>query len=239
MKITKDTFILLFLVTQFCLAEPANLSKENEVYDNANLIELVQEGKRISDAGESCRQSGYVNNVKLFYLSAIDFYEFISEAERAHHLERSTYSTGNKRSLELNSCFAEASLMAVIPEVNTALSFIRKNPESGMRVAGTLVANWEILKQPADLALLRTSKMAASMYSIFSLGHIAACNFKQDPFLYLSALDRLQMLFHVVYRTKDILNFIAFDECAIDAMNAHPNDYNQVSQKKAIQYFGQ
>ena len=228
-------FLILFVPTSSFAQKIWNLE---EALDLEVLKELVVQGQTLQSTGQSCRSANYVNSVKMFYLSAINFYDFIDKTNHSYELGRLTSKNPETKVLELNSCFIEASYFAVMPDVHAAIKYINENVENARWVQGALLVNWEMLKRESDLRLLRTSKMAASMKIILTLGHASQCDFKDNPYVFASGNYNLHRLFSFMFRTKEILILPRMDKCDIEMINAHTNDYDSVMLKKAHEFWG-
>ena len=229
-------FILIVSVSSTCFANKSlNL---DGALDIEVLKELVNQGQQLQESGKSCRSANYVNSVKMFYLSAVNFYEFVQTTNHNFEMGRILSKKDDSKLFELNPCFVEASYFAVMPDVHAAIKYINENVENARWVQGALLVNWEMLKRESDLKLLTTSKLAASMQIILLLGKTSGCDFKNDRYIFFSANYNLRRLFSFMFRTKDILMNPPMDKCDIEMLNTHINDYDSVMKKKAQEYWG-
>lgn len=206
--------------------------------DIQTLNELIQKGKEISSNGESCRSQNYVHSIKLFYLSAAQSHDFVRAANNLRGHEPNYIVSKRNHYFTLNKCFVEASFFAVMPDVQSALEHMIRNPHSTLRVSSVLLANWDILKLPEDQNLLHKANLTAAIFATLSLGQISACDFSDNPDLYASASYKLEMFFNALYKTRSNISKLPVDGCLINFQLANLKNYQSLMMKKSQQYWG-
>jgi hypothetical protein len=233
MKTILSIIFICLSLSELCFAQGTSWAHFNNKFDSLGLQDLVNQ----APAG-NCRQPQYIEQVQAFLLTAVDYYQFIPAANGVFVQKQEIDSEGKPKQLELSSCFVEALFSAVMPDVLKVHAALKGDRKAVIRIFSTFMTERETSHDPQDMHAIRTTKLAMIAHSLLAVSSIRACDFSQDPLIFLSATYYLQSLIDIVYSGMGSFSFVRADACATKTYNQNPKNYYRFVSEKAIQLWG-
>lgn len=231
MKIFSATLFAIFLIGEASFADNSFYSHVLSKFDSVELQQVVA----LAPAG-NCTDPQYVEQVKFFLASSVDFYNFIPALNGAFSWQQYQATKGETPfTVKLSTCFVEALFSAVLPDVLKVEKSFKDNEKFKIKIISEVTNEGDSLKDKKDLYAFSTVKRAAYAYSLLAFSQIRTCDFQQDPLVFLSGTSKLQSFLDFIYGGTWLMVFVRGDECALNFHKANRWHYLDILKQKVNQ----
>lgn len=212
--------ILLFGKLAFAQKSFSDQMKDN--FDTQALRELV-ENAPVGD----CRNPQYVEQVKFFLASSVDYQKFSPASTGAFLVHRVEAMGGKPAPINLSPCFVEAMFFAVMPDVIKVNSQVMADRKFLIKIWSEFAVkhNGDFLKDPKDVHAISIAKQASFANTLLSLSQIRSCDFPNDPYMFVAATSLLQGFIHRVFSGMGSLAYTEGDRCEGELFKADTQNH--------------
>ncbi len=231
----KVLFSILFLI-ELGFAQKNFSDEMKESFDTQVLQELVEQ----APVGD-CRNPKYIEQVKFFLASSVDYQRFAPNSIGAFLVHRIESIGGKPAPINLNACFVEAMFFAILPDVVKADKELRADRKFLIKLWAEFTHQRETdnLKEAREVKVAGVMKQAYFANNLLSLSQIRSCNFAQDPFMYLAATAQLQAFIDNMFSGMGSLSYPGGDPCVRQLYNSDPKNYLNNVNSKLHELWGQ